>query len=90
MGKSAAVEAANRGSPYSKFVFSSAGSAAAIYRSFQTGAMTVSLASQNAQYYVRRSKPDSSGSMRANSNDLPHLEHGGRSLSANLHLGCLS
>ena len=86
MGKSAAVEAANRGSPYSKFVFSSAGSAAAIYRSFQTGAMTVSLASQN----VRRSKPDSSGSMRANSNDLPHLEHGGRSLSANLHLGCLS
>ncbi len=48
-------------------------------------AMTVSLASQNA--HVRRSKPGSSGSMRVNNNGLPHLEHGGRSLSTNLYVG---
>jgi uncharacterized membrane protein len=39
----------------------------------------VSLALQNAQKYVRKSKPGSSGSMRVKISGLPHFEQGFRS-----------
>jgi hypothetical protein len=40
--------------------------------------MTVALNPHDAQWYMRMSKPGSSGSIRVNVNGLPHAEHGGR------------
>jgi hypothetical protein len=43
--------------------------------------MTDSLVLQKAQYYMRRSRRGSSGSIRVKSSGLPHFEQGSRSLS---------